>query len=111
MAKSQYFNEDYRKFLNRELSLALNKIDFDLLREKTDPDTGLLCLDAEEETAFADQVAAARKYIEDVIYANDDYKGTGDVAVVGHSTWIWPTTGAESTLSTKTPAPCSSRCG
>lgn len=85
VAKSQYFNEDYRKFLNRELSLALNKIDFDLLREKTDPDTGLLCLDAEEETAFADQVAAARKYIEDVIYANDDYKGTGDVAVVGHS--------------------------
>lgn len=85
VAKSQYFNEDYRKFLNRELSLALNKIDFDLLREKMNPETGLLCLDEEEEKTFAEQVAAARKYIEDVIYANDDYKGTGDVAVVGHS--------------------------
>lgn len=85
VAKSQYFNEDYRKFLNKELSLALNRIDFDFLRERMDGEDGTLRLDQEEEAAFAAQVAAARQYIQDVIYANDDYKGCGDVAVVGHS--------------------------
>ena len=106
VAKSQYFNEDYRKFLNKELSLALNRIDFDFLRERMDGEDGTLRLDQEEEAAFAAQVAAARQYIQDVIYANDDYKGCGDVAVVGTLTWIWRITGVRSTRSIKTPARC-----
>ncbi len=85
VAKSDYFNEDYRKFLNRELSLALNNIDFDTLRENMSPETGLLDLTDEQEAMLHQQVGQALKYIEDVIYANDDFKGTGDVAVVGHS--------------------------
>lgn len=85
VAKSDYFNEDYRKFLNRELSLALNNIDFDFLREHTDATTGLLKLDEQQEKALSAQIAAATAYIETVIYANDDYKGNGNVAVVGHS--------------------------
>lgn len=65
IAKSELFNEDYRAFLNRELNSAMNCIDFD----------------SEELTG----VDAAKKYIEEVIYANDTYKGTGDVALVAHS--------------------------
>ena len=65
IAKSELFNEDYRAFLNRELNNAMNCIDFD----------------SEELTG----VDAAKKYIEDVIYSNDTYKGTGDVALVAHS--------------------------
>ncbi len=65
IAKSELFNEDYRAFLNRELNNAMNCIDFD-----SDELTG---------------VDAARKYIEEVIYSNDTYKGTGDVALVAHS--------------------------
>ncbi len=65
IAKSELFNEDYREFLNRELNNAMNFIDFD----------------SENLSGVAD----AKKYIEDIIYANDTYKGSGDVALVAHS--------------------------
>ena len=65
IAKSDLFNEDYRDFLNRELNNAMNLIDFDV-----DELTG---------------VTEAKKYVDDVIYANDTYKGAGDVALIAHS--------------------------
>ncbi len=65
IAKSEVFNEDYRAFLNRELNNAMNFIDFD-----SDELTG---------------VKQAKQYIEDVIYSNNTYNGTGDVALVAHS--------------------------
>ncbi|MCI7265205.1 MAG: glycosyl hydrolase-related protein [Eubacterium coprostanoligenes] len=65
IAKSDLFNEDYRDFLNRELNNAMNFIDFD-----SDELVG---------------VSEAKKYVDDVIYANDTYKGTGDVALIAHS--------------------------
>ncbi len=64
IAKSDLFNEDYRAFLNRELNNAMNCIDFD------DELTG---------------VKEAKQYLEDVVFSNDTYKGTGDVALVAHS--------------------------
>lgn len=65
IAKSDLFNEDYREFLNRELNNAMNFIDFD-----SDELTG---------------VSQAKKYVDEVIYANDTYKGSGDVALIAHS--------------------------
>ena len=65
IAKSELFNEDYRQFLNKELNNAMNCIDFD-----SDELSG---------------VAEAKKYIEENIYSNDTYKGSGDVALVAHS--------------------------
>ncbi len=65
IAKSELFNEDYRAFLNRELNNAMNCIDFD-----GDELTG---------------VKEAKQYLEDVVFSNDTYKGTGDVALVAHS--------------------------
>lgn len=65
IAKSELFNEDYRNFLNRELNNAMNCIDFD-----AEPITG---------------VSQAKQYLEDVVFSNDTYKGTGDVALVAHS--------------------------
>ncbi len=65
IAKSDLFNEDYRNFLNREINNALNLIDFDDLK--------------------TEDVASAKKYVDDVIYAYDDYKGNGDVALIAHS--------------------------
>lgn len=65
IAKSDLFNEDYRSFLNRELNNAMNLIDFD----------------SEELTGVKD----AKKYIDEVVYANDNYKGNGDVALIAHS--------------------------
>ncbi|MBQ4348274.1 MAG: alpha-mannosidase [Clostridia bacterium] len=65
IAKSELFNEDYRAFLNRELCNAMNLIDFD----------------SEELTG----VAEAKKYVDEVIYGNDNYKGSGDVALISHS--------------------------
>lgn len=65
IAKSDLFNEDYRNFLNRELNNAMNLIDF-----------------------YSDELSGvedAQKYINDVVYANDNYKGTGDVALIAHS--------------------------
>lgn len=65
IAKSDLFNEDYRNFLNKELNNAMNFIDFD-----SDELTG---------------VDEAKKYIDEVVYANDNYKGNGDVALIAHS--------------------------
>ncbi|MBQ6383941.1 MAG: alpha-mannosidase [Clostridia bacterium] len=63
IAHSEYFNEDYRKFLFAELSRALDKIDFDTWEG-------------------VDEAAA---YVQKVIYDNTDFRGSGDVALVGHS--------------------------
>ena len=65
IAKSDLFNEDYRNFLNKELNNAMNFIDFD----------------SDELTGVDD----AKKYIDEVVYANDNYKGSGDVALIAHS--------------------------
>lgn len=65
IAKSELFNEDYRNFLNKELNNAMNLIDFD----------------GDELSGVED----AQKYINDVVYANDNYKGAGDVALIAHS--------------------------
>ncbi len=65
IAKSDLFNEDYRNFLNKELNNAMNLIDFD----------------GDELTGVED----AKKYIDEVVYANDNYKGSGDVALIAHS--------------------------
>lgn len=65
IANSELFNEDYRAFLDRELNNAMNLIDFD-----SQPIKG---------------VSQAKKYVDEVIYANDNYKGSGDVALIAHS--------------------------
>lgn len=65
IAKSELFNEDYRAFLNKELNNAMNLIDFD----------------SEE----LNGVSEAKKYVDEVIYANDTYKGNGEVALIAHS--------------------------
>lgn len=66
IASSELFNEDYRQFLSRELNNAMNLIDFDNDYELTGVDK-------------------AKEYIENVIYANTDYNGNGDVALIAHS--------------------------
>lgn len=66
IAGSELFNEDYRAFLNRELNNAMNCIDFD-------------------EDASISGVEDAQRYIDEVVYANDTYKGSGDVALIAHS--------------------------
>lgn len=65
VAKSELFNEDYRSFLNRELNNAMNLIDFD-----SDELTG---------------VEECQRYLNEVVFANDNYKGSGDVALIAHS--------------------------
>jgi len=65
IAKSDLFDEDYRSFLNRELNHAMNFIDFD-----------------SEELTGVDECQA---YLDDVVFANDTYKGSGDVALIAHS--------------------------
>ena len=65
IAKSDLFNEDYRAFLNKELNNAMNLIDF--------------------ESGTLQGVTEAKDYVENVIYANDTYKGSGDVALIAHS--------------------------
>ena len=65
IAKSELFNEDYRNFLNKELNNAMNLIDFD----------------SDELTGVED----CRCYLNDVVFANDNYKGSGDVALIAHS--------------------------
>jgi len=65
IAESELFNEDYRNFLNRELNNAMNFIDFD-----------------DENLSGIDE---CKRYIDDVVYANDTYKGCGDVALIAHS--------------------------
>lgn len=65
IAKSDLFNEDYRNFLNKELNNAMNLIDFD----------------SEELTGIEE----CQQYLNDVVFANDNYKGSGDVALIAHS--------------------------
>lgn len=65
IAKSDLFNEDYRSFLNKELNNAMNFIDFD-----SDELTG---------------VEECQQYLNDFVFANDNYKGNGDVALIAHS--------------------------
>ncbi len=65
VAKSDLFNEDYRNFLNKELNNAMNLIDFD----------------SDELTGVED----CQQYLNDVVFANDNYKGNGDVALIAHS--------------------------
>lgn len=65
IADCELFSEDYRAFLNRELNNALNLIDF------------------EDDTLPG--LADAKRYVDEVLYANDDYKGSGDVALLAHS--------------------------
>lgn len=65
VAKSDLFSEDYRSFLNRELNNAMNLIDFD-----SDELTG---------------VEECQRYLNEVVFANDNYKGSGDVALIAHS--------------------------
>ena len=65
VAKSDLFNEDYRNFLNKELNNAMNFIDFD-----SDELTG---------------VGECQQYLNDVVFANDNYKGNGHVAHIAHS--------------------------
>lgn len=65
IAKSELFSEDYRAFLNKELNNAMNLIDFD-----SDELTG---------------IEECQQYLNDVVFANDNYKGNGDVALIAHS--------------------------
>lgn len=65
IAKSDLFNEDYRNFLNKELNNAMNFIDFD---------SGELT-----------GVEECQNYLNDEVFANDNYKGNGDVALIAHS--------------------------
>ena len=65
IARGDSFSEDYREFLIRELNNAMNLIDFE-----------------SEQLGGVDE---AKKYIDEVIYANDTYKGVGDVALIAHS--------------------------
>lgn len=65
IAKSELFNEDYRNFLNKELNNAMNLIDFD----------------SDELTGVED----CQRYLNDVVFANDNYKGNGNVALIAHS--------------------------
>lgn len=65
IAKSDLFNEDYRDFLNRELNNAMDLIDFD--------------------SENLSGVSECKKYLDEVVFANDTYKGSGDVALIAHS--------------------------
>lgn len=65
IAKSDLFNEDYRSFLNKELNNAMNFIDFD--------------------SEALDGLDDCRKYLDEVVFANDNYKGNGEVALIAHS--------------------------
>ena len=63
IAQSEYFDENLRSFIFTELSRALDLVDFDTW----------------------EGVDAAAEHIRKHIYQNTDYKGTGNVALVGHS--------------------------
>ncbi|MCH5317699.1 MAG: alpha-mannosidase [Eubacterium sp.] len=65
IAKSELFSEDYRIFLNKEINNAMNFIDFD-----------------SEELSGVEE---AQKYLDEVVFANDNYRGSGDVALIAHS--------------------------
>lgn len=63
IAKSRHFDEDCRQFINTELDKALNYVDFDTYEGASE----------------------ARDYIDKHIYANKDFRSSGNVALVGHS--------------------------
>jgi len=63
IADCELFNEDYRAFVYRELNNALNLIDFDTL----------------------DGIENASDYIENNIYSNKVFGGSGEVSLVAHS--------------------------
>ena len=65
IAKSDLFAEGFRDLVNKELSNALNLIDFDDFR--------------------TEDAAAAAAYIQNRIFENKTYKGSGNVALVAHS--------------------------
>ncbi len=65
ISKNDCFNEDYRKHINLHLDKALSIIDFDNIE--------------------AEQIESASQYIEENIYANKNYGGSGNVALVAHS--------------------------
>lgn len=85
IAGSEYFNEDYRSFLHKELNKALNYIDFESIKSHTDLLTGWLIMDRDKKQEMLEGVRRAASYIEEAIYSNDDYKGSGNVALVAHS--------------------------
>lgn len=85
IAKSAYFNEDYRRFLNRELSRALDVIDFDQMRASVEEDENCLNREKQVYDGLNAQIRQAAAYIEEHIYSNTDFKGSGSVALVGHS--------------------------
>lgn len=61
--KSKHFDEDLRAFLTKELDKALNFVDFDTYEG-------------------ADK---ARKYLEEKVFSNQDFKSSGNVALISHS--------------------------
>lgn len=63
ITKSQHFDEDAREYIKVELNNALNFIDFDTFEGAKE----------------------AREYIERRIFSNKDFKGSGNVALIGHS--------------------------
>ena len=85
VSKSTYFNEDYRKFLNQELNNALNEIDFETLRECIGQNQESPSMEREKYEYVNEGIRAASAYIEKHIYENGDFRGSGNVALVGHS--------------------------
>ncbi len=63
VTKSRYFEEDARNYIKQELNKALNFVDFETF----------------------EGVEKASEYIEKRIFSNKDFKGSGNVAIVGHS--------------------------
>ncbi len=62
---SEVFPEDYRAFVKKHVSAALDLIDFEDFRNE--------------------DVKRARKYLEEKIYADSTYRGSGRAALVAHS--------------------------
>ncbi|WP_320128335.1 glycoside hydrolase family 38 C-terminal domain-containing protein [uncultured Sphaerochaeta sp.] len=63
IAKSPHFDEDYRSYLNKELETALNLVDL---------------------TTY-EGADKSRKYLDEKVFSNRDFKSSGNVALVGHS--------------------------
>ena len=65
ISRGQLIIEDYRALVGRGVDSALNLIDFDDVRDE--------------------DVLAARESIQKNVFDNDDYRGSGNVALVAHS--------------------------
>lgn len=63
VSKSAHFDEDCRAFLKVELDKALNLVNFDTY----------------------EGAATARAYLEEHVFSNKDFKGSGNVALIAHS--------------------------